>query len=111
MKTINKPQEFWLDIATPYGDPYDFINLEDPYMKAKRTNTHAIVSATNIHVIEYYAYENLKAQLEIYEKIMPEVMERIETYGRNSHLGSPSEKVWYKLKDALTQIENMKDKN
>jgi hypothetical protein len=69
MKEVKKPKEFWLDIATPYGDPCDFISNEDPYETAKRTGNEPCVSATNIHVIEYSAYEEIKNNLETVIKI------------------------------------------
>lgn len=50
----NKPREFWLDIATPYGDPCDFISEGKP-------NEHP--AATNIHVIEKSAYREIKQEL------------------------------------------------
>ena len=59
-----KAREFWLDIATPYGDPCDFIHDEDPYVRAKREGHHPCVSATNIHVIEHAPVMELIAKLE-----------------------------------------------
>lgn len=38
-----KLREFWLDIATPYGDPCDFVSEGTP---------HSHPSVTNIHVRE-----------------------------------------------------------
>jgi hypothetical protein len=43
-----KPKEYWLDIATACGDPCDFISEGKP---------HKTPAATNIHVIEYSAFE------------------------------------------------------
>lgn len=74
---LNKPRQFWLDIATPYGDPCDFIHTEDPHKAAERNNTHCCISATNIHVIEFApvlkmmekmaeAISNWKIQVEMY---------------------------------------------
>ncbi len=54
---MSKPREFWLDIATPYGDPCDFIHNVDPIKEAKRLGTYPSVAATNIHVIEYSAHQ------------------------------------------------------
>ncbi len=47
---MSKPREFWLDIATPYGDPCDFISEGKP---------HDHPAATNIHVIEKTAFDEL----------------------------------------------------
>lgn len=39
--------------------------------------------------------EQFKANaLDEFIELLPRIMERLETYGRNSHFGSPSESVW-----------------
>lgn len=72
---MGKPREFWLDIATPYGDPCYFIHDEDPYVYAKRTKTNLLISATNIHVIEKSAYDAVLAR----EAKLVEILKSIKT--------------------------------
>lgn len=64
-----KKREWWLDIATPYGDPCDFIHNEDPMVSAKRNGIQPIISATNIHVIaaDYHEQELAARDAEIAE--------------------------------------------
>lgn len=39
-------------------------------------------------------------------EMLPEIAERLETYGRNSHMGSPSEKVWIKFDKAYKAFQS-----
>lgn len=80
-----KPREFWLDIATPYGDPCDFISTQDPYKVAAENGTHPCVSATNIHVIEYSAYQS--------------ALDRIKTMERQEHYNE----IMLKNKDEIIE--------
>lgn len=68
------PREFWLDYCTPYGDPCDFIHTEDPHETAKKNGTHPCISATNIHVIEFSAYQSLAEELEQARKERDELL-------------------------------------
>ena len=62
-----KAKQYWLDICTPHGDPCDFIHTSNP-----KLNKHPMISSTNIHVIEYSAYEELKKELVALQKIHQE---------------------------------------
>lgn len=53
---MNKPREFWLDLATQHGDPCDFVSEGKP---------NNLVASTNIHVIEKSAYDELKEKYEL----------------------------------------------
>lgn len=58
-------KEYWFDIATPYGDPCDYISVGKP---------HEHPSATNIHVIEYSEYERLlKSLIKIADMTKPDL--------------------------------------
>jgi hypothetical protein len=56
MTDLKNPREWYLDLATEYGDPCDFVSTEP----------HECPAATNIHVIEYGAYsEAIKQKLQM----------------------------------------------
>lgn len=99
MTKINA-REFWLDICTPYGDPCDFIHNKDPYEEAKNNNTHAVVSATNIHVIEYSAYEQSQARVKELEvekaELLKDFIALIKLIDSFKLKNKDLEKMWWK---------------
>ena len=73
-------REWWLDIATPYGDLCDFIHDADPYAVAKKNGTHPCVSATNIHVTDHAQVEKLKRALIAAAEVIEIQSEALEFY-------------------------------
>lgn len=84
------PRIFWLDLASRYGDPCDFVSEEFK---------HKHPAATNIKVIEYAAFEKQSSQL----KELVEALEEIAVWGctpTETAIGSYADKVLAKLRDA-----------
>jgi len=90
-------REFWLDIATPYGDPCDFIHTECPYEEAKRLGTHPCVSATNIHVIEYSALEESQKQCDLLDKENAILREAVTATLNQRSRGYPTSEEWNEI--------------
>jgi hypothetical protein len=104
-------REFWLDIATPYGDPCDFIHTEDPEIRAKRNGTHFGPCATNIHVVEaskvedlQVKYDELKGTLDLEND---EYVRQVGTWKIVQRLEESEARALAKLAELEVQVEKL----
>ncbi len=58
----NKPREFWLEIGNPYKGTDDIIWIKRPKFVKFETGEN-VFNASAIHVVEAYAFDQLKTEL------------------------------------------------